>query len=59
MAGQVFRYSRTLTPKRQAARQSLRPSRFRSCSIIAGYEAKVATSRAENSQMTRPNELCG
>jgi hypothetical protein len=42
----ISRYSRTLTPTNQAARQTLRPSRLRARCIIPGYAAKVATSRA-------------
>jgi hypothetical protein len=42
----ISRYSRTLTPINQAARQTRRPSRFRSRSIIEGNAASVATDRA-------------
>ena len=41
-----FRYSRTLTPTSQAARQTLRPSRFRERCIIPGYAAKVGMQAA-------------
>jgi hypothetical protein len=40
-AASISRYSRTLTPTNQAARQTLRPSRFRSRSIIDGNEARL------------------
>jgi hypothetical protein len=39
----ISRYSRTLTPINQAARQTLRPSRLRARCIIPGYAAKVGT----------------
>jgi hypothetical protein len=42
----ISRYSRTLTPANQAARQTLRPSRFRERCIMPGYAAKVGTFRA-------------
>jgi hypothetical protein len=42
----ISRYSRTLTPTNQAARQILMPSRFRARCIIPGYAAKVDTFRA-------------
>jgi hypothetical protein len=37
----ISRYSRTLIPTSQAARQTRRPSRFRERRIIPGYAAKV------------------
>jgi hypothetical protein len=37
----ISRYSRTLTPTNQAARQTLRPSRFRARCIIPVYAAEV------------------
>jgi hypothetical protein len=42
----ISRYSRTLTPINQAARQTLRPPRFRARCIIPGYAAKVGTSQS-------------
>jgi hypothetical protein len=38
----ISRYSRTLTPINQAARQTLSPSRFRFRCIIPGNEATLA-----------------
>ena len=37
----ISRYARTLTPINQAARQTLRPSRYRARCIIPGYPANV------------------
>ena len=49
----ISRYSRTLTPISQAARQTLRPSRFRARCIIVGYAANAGTFTASNESRTR------
>jgi hypothetical protein len=56
----ISRYSRTLTPINQAARQTRSPSRFRSRRIIPGYAAKVGMrrrlSRRAEQRDARPDE---